>query len=179
MANPFVKVLAVSASLLMLVACSSGQSPSADGGSAAQSPAAPVAKGSVGPLAEGLIADAKPTGQPCSLDSVDDNYAKQVQLDPAVPRVFRGWMLGPSRQPAGKFSIVLIGAHDYVLSSETGVTRTDVGDYLKDAALATAGFAFQVSLGDVPAGSYQTSLVTDQVGAAYICDTGKTFMIGR
>jgi len=181
----FVKVLAASALLSPLVACSNGQPPLADSGSA-PSPATPtqasatrVAKGSVGPLAEGSIADAKPTGQPCSLDSVDDNYAKQVQLDPAVPHVFRGWMLEPTRQLAGKFSVVLIGAHDYALSSATGVTRTDVGDYLKDPALASAGFVFQVSVKNIPSGPYQAKLVANQAGTAYVCDTEKSFVIGH
>lgn len=185
MVTPIVKVLVASASLLTLVACGSGQPPQAENGVAStpaaspQSSAAPVANGSVSPLAEGSIAAAKPTGQPCSLDSVDDNYAKQVHLDPTVSHVFRGWMLGPSRQPAGKFSIALIGAKDYALSSTTGVNRGDVGDYLKDPALATAGFAFQVSLKDVQAGTYQTRLLTDQAGTVYVCDTEKMVVIGH
>lgn len=66
-----------------------------------------------------IIAAAKPTAQPCSLDAIDGSYAKQVTVSVGKPHVFRRWLLNSSREPAGKFSLVLKGNHDFATPATT------------------------------------------------------------
>lgn len=124
-----------------------------------------------------VLALAKSTNQPCSLDSIDGNYAKQVHMAQGKLHVFRGWLVDASRQPAGKFSLVLEGKQDFAIAAATGVSRPDVGAYLKDSALGAAGFVFSSVVGSVPSGDYKLTLLVNRGGAVYSCDVEKTLVV--
>lgn len=165
----FIPMLGVS----LLLGCGrAGQQTSSP---AAQSPtsteaASIVSAASVQVIPDGEVKSALWTKQPCSLDS-DPNITvgKQNHL--------RGWFLGPSRQPAGKFSFVLLGEQDFAMLAETGVWRPDVGAYMKDKALSAAGYAFSSTFESVPKGSYDVRLMVKEGRDTYFCDTGKKLIV--
>jgi hypothetical protein len=155
---------------LALSACGSGESsPSA----AAAGAAGPVASGKVVLLDSDALVGAQSTGTACSLDTIDDSYAKEASLENTKPHVFRGWMLSESRQPAGKFDLVLKGTPSYAIAASTGETRKDVGEYFKDPAMSTAGFSVSSDLSGVPAGVHDIIFVIERNGRTYYCDSGK------
>jgi len=123
------------------------------------------------------LALAKSTNQPCSLDSIDGNYAKQVHVAQNKLHVFRGWLLDASRQPAGNFNLVLEGRQSYAIPAVTGVARPDVGDYLKNPALAQAGFEFSSALQDVELGQYTLLLMVKVQHRELICQLAKDVIV--
>lgn len=173
-------ILALLASLA-LTSCGKGSQQEAvsSAGEAQSKRSVPVANslGSPHAIDPSVIASAKPTGQPCSLDSIDGNYAKQVTLKPGKPYAFRGWLLDASRQPARKFSLVLESKQDYAISATTGVSRADVGAYLKDPQLDGAGFEFAAPLAAVRPGEYKLALLVGHGSAVHSCDVEKTLIV--
>lgn len=147
------------------------------------SPAVPelttaVAEDKIQSLGPDVLAAAQSTNAPCSLDSIDGNYFKdQVKLASGKSHVFRGWLLDEAKRPAGNFSFVLKGPHDYAIPTTTGVVRNDVGDYLKDPVLSGAGFNFSTTLTSLLAGEYHVTFVVQRDQKAYFCDSGKTFTV--
>lgn len=166
---------------LALVGCGKGEQQNVPSGSVSgdQEKAAAATSISSRPvvLDAGALASAKPTGEPCSLDSIDGNYAKQVIVAANKPHTFRGWLLNALRQPAGQFSLVLEGKRDFAIAAVTGVSRPDVGAYLKDSALGAAGFVFSSVVGSVPLGDYKLTLLVDRGGVVYSCDVEKTLVV--
>lgn len=137
-----------------------------------------VAEDKIQPLGSDVLAAAQSTNAACSLDSVDENYFKgQVKLTSGRSHVFRGWLLDETRHPAGNFSFVLKGMHNYAISAKTGVVRNDVGDYFKDPTLSDAGFNFSTTLTSISAGEYRVTFVIQRDQKAYFCDSGKTFTV--
>jgi hypothetical protein len=162
-----------------LAGCGNSGHPQASGVAGGESQGVPVAvspAGDIRTLEASVLASATPTGQPCSLDSIDGNYAKQVHVTAGTPHVFRGWLLDASRKPAEKFSLVLDGKQDFAIPASTGVSRPDVGDYLKDHALDTAGFAFTSKLKSIPPGEYRIVLKTIKGNQIFFCDADKTLV---
>lgn len=161
---------------LVLAACGqSGQQATAPTQSAASTITAPttaIATDDARSLDSSVLTAAKPTGQPCSLDS-------EPQLQLGKSYVFRGWLLDPSRQPAGKFDVALVGNQDFAIAATTGFSRPDVGAYMKDPALAAAGFKFSTTIESVPVGGYEVRLLIKRGADVYACDTGKTLIVGR
>lgn len=147
------------------------------------SPAVPevttaVAEDKIQSLGPDVLASAQSTDAPCSLDSIDGNYFKdQVKLASGKSHVFRGWLLDETRHPAGNFSFVLKGPHNYAIPTKTGVVRNDVGDYFKDSALSDTGFNFSTTLASISAGEYHVTFVIQRDQKAYFCDSGKTFIV--
>lgn len=163
-----------------LAGCGNSGHPQASGVAGGESQGAPVAAspaGNIHPVDASVLASAKSTEQPCSLDSIDGNYAKQVHVTASKPHVFRGWLLDASRKPAGKFSLMLEGKQDFAIPATTGVSRPDVGDYLKDPALDTVGFAFSSVIGSVPSGEYKLTLLISHGNGAHLCETGKALAV--
>ncbi len=164
-----------------LAGCGNSGHPQASGVAGEESQGVPVAAspaGDIHPMDASVLASAKSTGQPCSLDSIDGNYAKQVHVTADTPHVFRGWLLDASRKPAGKFSLVLEGKQDFAIPATTGVSRPDVGAYLKNPALGTAGFAFSSALESVSPGTYDVKLLVHQGSSAYVCDAKRKIVVG-
>lgn len=120
-----------------------------------------------------VIAAAKLTAQPCSLDAVDGSYAKQVHVVAGKPHVFRGWLLDASRQPAGKFSLIFEGKQDLAIAAVTGVSRPDVGAYVRDPKLDEAGFEFAPTFTALPPGEYKLVLLVEHGSVAHSCDVDK------
>lgn len=160
---------------ISLVACgqtshpTTGSSPSASQAVTLQTMSSQGA-GAARPLDAGAIVAAKPTGQPCSFDS-------DPHVTPGKPQVFKGWLLGPSRKPAGAFTLVMQGSQTFGIQSTTGATRPDVGKYLGEPALAAAGFRFTGTLTAIPPGNYKVELLITRGSEAYVCDTGKVLIV--
>lgn len=123
------------------------------------------------PLPAAVLAAAKPTGQQCSFDS-DPNMVV------GKPNTLHGWFVGPSSQPAGAFSFVLVGKADFAIPAKTGVSRPDVGAYLGNPALSAAGFAFSSTLASIPPGTYDVQLLVQQGSSAYVCDAKREIIVG-
>lgn len=172
------KKLALVSSLAAFALAACGQSgqqataPMQSAASAITAPTTAIPTDDAQPLDSSVLAAAKPTEQPCSLDS-------EPQLQLGKPYVFRGWLLGPSRQPAGKFDVAMVGNQDFAIAATTGFSRPDVGAYMKDPALAAAGFEFSTTIESVPVGRYEVRLLIKRGADVYVCDTGKTLMVGR
>lgn len=165
---------------IALAGCGNSGHPQASGVTGGESQEVPVAAtpaGDIRTLEASALTSATPTGQPCSLDSIDGNYAKQVHVTADTPHVFRGWLLDASRKPAGKFSLVLEGKQDFAIPATTGVSRPDVGAYLKNPALGIAGFAFSSAIGLVPSGDYELGLLVIRGNTVYQCETGKKLIV--
>jgi len=128
--------------------------------------------------AEKMLATAKSGAAACSFDSVDGNYGRTaVKLEREKPHVFRGWVLDETKHPAGNFQFRLKGDQSFQIAASTGIQRPDVGSYLGDPSLASAGFNFSVAIKSIPAGLYAVELVTGIGAASRVCDTGKTLLI--
>lgn len=131
---------------------------------------APVTEAVAEPFSAAVLASAAPTGQPCSFDSDPHvTIGKQNQL--------HGWMLGPLHTPAGKLSFVLVGKSDFAIATSTGVARPDVGAYLGDPALSTAGYALSSTLDAVPPGDYVVKLMATSDNKLYVCNTNKNLHV--
>lgn len=163
-----------------LAACGqSGQQP-ADSSALPPSPAAvaaPVPAGSVQPIPASVAASAELSGQACSLDTIDGNYAAQVSLDKSKPHAFRGWLENNLQKPPGAFQIVLVGAQDFGLPAKTGHPRPDVASGQNNPALADAGFDVSVSLDSLPSGKYAVRFLMQTDGKAYWCDARKSVVL--
>lgn len=173
-------MLVMSFATLVLTAC--GQSGQQSTNSTAQAPssaeiATPVPAGSVQPVSAGDVNSAVLSGQACSLDAVDGDYAAQVSMDKGKPHVFRGWLENNQQKPAGKFRIVMVGANDFAIPAETGVPRPDVATALKNPALADSGFNLSVNLDSVPSGDYTVRFLMQTNGKAYWCDAKKSVVL--
>lgn len=165
---------------LAMTSCGHGtQQQAVTGARETQNAKAPAANkaGSPQMIDASVIAAAKPTGQPCSLDTVDGSYAKQVRVTAGKPHVFRGWLLDASRKPAGKFSLILEGKQDFAIVAVTGVSRPDVGAYLRDPKLDEAGFEFVSAFTAIPPGEYKLVLLVDHRSAAHSCDVEKRLTV--
>jgi hypothetical protein len=164
-----------------LAGCGKGGYPQASGVAAGTSDGTTVVATTpaeeIHTLEASVLASAKPTGQPCSLDSIDGNYSKQVHVTAGKPHVFRGWLLNASRQPACKLNLILEGKQNYAIPAVTGVARPDVGDYLTNPALAQAGFEFSSALQDVAPGQYTLLLMIRGQHRALICQLAKDVVI--
>lgn len=161
--------------VLLLAGCGqSGQPgtiaapPASNAPTAPEGPVSPAPKPE--PMSASVLASAKPTGQQCSFDS-DPNVTIGKQ------NTLRGWFLDPSKQPAGAFTFVLVGEHDFAISAKTGVLRADVGAYLGDPALSSAGYAFSSTLESVPPGTYGVRLLVEQGNSAYVCDVKQKIVV--
>jgi len=165
---------------LVLTAC--GQSGQQPANSTIQAPSSaeittPLPAGSVQPVSAGDVNSAALSGQACSLDAVDDDYAAQVSLDKGKPHVFRGWLENNQQKPAGRFRIVMVGAQDFAIPAETGVPRSDVATALKNPALEDSGFNVSVDLGSMPSGDYTVRFLMQTDGKMYWCDAKKNIML--
>jgi len=167
---------------LVLTAC--GQSGQQPANSTVQAPSSAetttlVPAGSVQPVSAGDVNSAALSGQACSLDAVDGDYAAQVSLDKGKPHVFRGWLETNQHKPAGAFRIVMVGARNFAFPAETAVPRPDVATALKNPALANSGFNVSVNLDSLPSGDYTVRLLMRTDGNAYWCDTKKSMIIAQ
>ncbi len=173
-------ILALLGAVAMTSCGQSAQQQDVTSSGEAQSKSMPVVASSGSPhvIDPSVIASAKPTGQPCSLDSIDDSYAKQVVVAAGKPHVFRGWLLNASRQPAGKFSLILEGTQAFAIAAHTGASRPDVGTYLGEPKLSGAGFEFESSLAKIPVGNYKLMLLINDGGRVYSCEIGKELQVG-
>lgn len=162
---------------LVLTAC--GQSGHQPASSTVQAPSSaeittPVPAGSVRPVSAGDVNSAALSGQACSLDAVDGDYAAQISLNKGKPHVFRGWLENNQQEPAGEFRIVMVGTQNFAIPAETGVPRPDVATVLKNPALENSGFNVSVDLGSLPSGDYTVRFLMQTGGDAYWCDAKKT-----
>lgn len=184
-----VRVLCVGLAALALAACGQTNQPPPTSASAsapvASEPAAPVAtttapesSASAQPIASAIVADAKLSGQACSLDTIDGSYStNRLTLARGQPHVFRGWVLDPGKQPPGAFSVVLKGTQDFAVATSTGQTRKDVSEYFKNPAALTAGFKVSADLSTVPVGDYRIIFLMQKSTDASFCDSGKDIVI--
>ncbi|HKZ10549.1 MAG TPA: hypothetical protein VJL61_07570 [Rhodanobacteraceae bacterium] len=173
-------VLVTPFAALVLTAC--GQSGQQPANSTTSAPASaeittPVPAGSVQPVPAGDVTSAALSGQACSLDAVDGDYAERVSLDKGKPHVFRGWLENNQQKPAGKFRIVMVGAQDFAVPAETGVSRPDVATTLKNPALEDSGFNASVDLGSMPSGDYSVRFLMQTDGKMYWCDAKKNVVL--
>ena len=148
-------------------------------GAAAPTDAAQAPEGSstAQPISSATVAAATYSGQPCGLDTIDGSYDAHVTLDRTKPHAFRGWLLNEAKQPAGQFSLVLKGAQDYAIAASTGETRKDVSEYFKDPAATLSGYNVSADLSMVPVGAYSITLVMQNQGRSFFCDSVKTVVV--
>ena len=169
-------LLVLTCSMLLAACGQTSQQPATSTQSTGTNSSAPVASAQatavVHPVDANVLAAAKPTGQPCSFDS-------DPHLTLGKPHVLRGWLLGPERKPAGAFTLVLQGPQTLGIQATTGAQRSDVGKYLRNAALASAGFTFTTELKAVQPGSYDVKLLVRRGSEAYICDTAKKLLVAK
>lgn len=137
----------------------------------------PASSASVQPIATSVVTSAKLTGQSCSLDSIDGNYAARVQLAKGKAHVFRGWLESVQQKAAGAFDLVLVGNQDYSVAAETGVARPDVAKGENNPALATAGFNISVDLDSLPTGEYAVRFLMKSDNGAFWCDAKKGIVV--
>lgn len=172
--------LATPLAALVLAAC--GPSGQQSANSTTQPPPSaeattPVPAGSVHSVLAGVVNSATLSGQACSLDSVDGNYAAQVTLSKGKAHVFRGWLENNQQKPAGEFQFVLAGTQDFGIPAATGVQRPDVASGQNNPALANAGFNFSVNLDSLPSGDYAIRFLMQTSGKTYWCDAKKTVVL--
>jgi len=172
-------VLIAAVGIVPLAGC--GQSGQQSTGTTGTQPSAehttPVTASSIQPVAASVVSSAQLSGEPCSLDSVDGNYAARVPLSRGKPTVFRGWLENHQRQPAGSFRLVLIGNQAYGIPAKTGVERPDVASGQHDPGLEAAGFNFSATLKTLPAGDYSVRFLMNEGGKTYWCDAKKTVVL--
>jgi len=138
-----------------------------------------VNEADVKPVTSDVFSSLKVSGQPCSLDSIDGDYASKLGLIKGETHVFRGWLANHVRVAAGKFELVLSsGERNFGIPVSTGTPRPDVAKGLHAPALASAGFNFSTTLSAIPPGDYQVRfLLAEEGGVAYWCDAKKTIDI--
>lgn len=173
-------VLVMPFAALVLTAC--GQSGQQTANPAVQPPQSaeattPVPAGSVQPVPAGDVASAALSGQACSLDSVDGNYASRVVLSKGKVHVFRGWLENNEKKPPGEFRIVLVGSRDFGVPAMTDVPRPDVASDQHNPALANAGFNVSVNLDSLPVGEYAIRFLMTTNSKTYWCDTKKSVVV--
>ncbi len=99
----------------------------------------------------------------CSLDAVNGNavVGGRVELKRGAAVVLGGWATElAGTVPAKPMLIVHNGAGIYAVQLATGVSRPDVAAALKNPAFANAGYESPAMLKDVPAGTYDLSVLT-------------------
>lgn len=176
------KALALVSSLAVfaLSACGqSGQQPASSTmqPSSSAEATAPAPAGSVQPVPASEVNSASLSGQACSLDTIDGDYAAQVTLDKGKTHVFRGWLENDEQKPAGDFRIVLVGSQDYGMSAKTGVSRPDVAAGQNNPALTDAGFNASANLDSLPSGKYGIRFLMQTNDKTYWCDAKKSAVL--
>lgn len=156
------------ATLAVLTACdTSDKTTSRDDADAATSPkmsAEPAQQptpGVVATFSEDVSSIA--VGGYCSLDAVNGNAVAdgRVELKRGVPAVVGGWATTlAGTAPAEPLLVVHNESGSFAVKLATGVSRPDVAAALKNDALSNAGYESPAVLKDVPAGSYDLSVVT-------------------
>jgi len=170
MKNVSLKTLAGIAVLAALVACdSTDKSKQSDGVAAVAAVAAPEAptisasqpaQGLAAPFSEEVMSLA--VGGNCALDTVDGVQVANgsLELKRSTPATVGGWVADASGAvPADPVLVVHNDTARYAVKFATGIARADVAEVMKSPALATAGFETPVVLSDVPAGTYDLSIV--------------------
>lgn len=105
---------------------------------------------------------ALPVGGNCALDAVDGKQVTNGKFEQkrSVPATFGGWVADSSGAvPTDPVLVVHNDAARYAVTLAAGVSRTDVAEVMKNPALAMSGFESPVVLSDVPAGTYDLSVV--------------------
>jgi len=117
--------------------------------------------GLASPFSEDVLAIA--IGGYCSLDAVNGNAVSdgKVELSRAVPAVMGGWATTLSGTvPNEPLLVIHNGSGRYAVKLATGISRPDVATALKNTALDKAGYESPAILKDIPAGTYDLSIVT-------------------
>lgn len=164
-------VIGMSASMA-LTACDSGQKEtgSTDAASSetvaaksaevvAEQPAASP-EGRATPFAENALS--MTVGGNCSLDAVNGNAVAdgKIQLKRGESVVVSGWAADQAGAvPTQPQLVIHNDVGGYASPLATGIARADVAAAMKNPALANSGFESPLSLGDVPAGVYDLSVV--------------------
>lgn len=164
--------LLISGFCIVVAACSNGTSsldsaqPKSVGAASTNVPKAMVAPWT-GSLQDSVKTDL------CALDAVNGQKAVNGFFDVASnqPVAFEGWISTSDLRNPGSFSIVLRGASNFGLKSNTGFERSDVAQAYKTSNLMNAGYKAELSALSVPAGSYSVFLVHEEKGTRFACDS--------
>lgn len=126
----------------------------------------------------GSLQDAKKSDL-CALDAVNGQKAVNGSFDveSGHPVAFEGWVSTPDLHNPGSVSIVLHGTSNFAVKSSTGVERGDVAQAYKTHDLMDSGYKAELAALSVPAGSYAVSLVYEEKGAKFACDTGSSVIV--
>lgn len=136
-----------------------------------------ISSASVQPIANSALTAAKLTGQACSLDSVDGNYAVRVRLAKGTSHVLRGWLEDKQQKPAGSFHLILSGDKNFSVPATTGVARPDVASGQSNPALAKAGFNLSIDFETLPAGEYTVRFLMGSGDEASWCNAKKSIIV--
>jgi len=156
-------IACLAAGTLTLVACSSEAPPAAFS------------------LLDSAMLAAPKSGFACAVGSAfgragEPNYL--IHADASAE--FSGWAVDSSKQPPKTFSLVLNGARGYVVSAQTGVSRSDVAEALKAPGAANSGFALKVSTAGVAPGIYDVlMLIPEPSGQMQLCEAHQKVTVAR
>lgn len=175
------RVAVLSAFFILAAGCHSeapqrtAQGATDDGDAKSELPPMQVAATAVQEQAPAVLAKANWTRKACALTvaNVDDSV-KEVPVAPGNPARLSGYFIDPEDQPAGDFSIVLLGLdRNYTFAAKTGWDRTDVAKYFGKPQLANSGFDVSVDLSGIPDGTYKVDYVVDRHTGSFFCESGK------